>query len=137
MQILWNICSDWENKDEICEYLLKILDKQAFDHAGLIYGMGHAVYTLSDPRAVILKKFAKSLSEEKGMQKEFALYELVEREAGNLIMQKRQMFKPVCANVDFTAVLYIQCLEYLKSCLHLYLLFQEFQDGAHIVLRNL
>ena len=59
-------CSDWENKDEICEYLLKILDKQAFDHAGLIYGMGHAVYTLSDPRAVILKKFAKSLSEEKG-----------------------------------------------------------------------
>ena len=94
-------CSDWENKDEICEYLLKILDKQAFDHAGLIYGMGHAVYTLSDPRAVILKKFAKSLSEEKGMQKEFALYELVEREAGNLIMQKRQMFKPVCANVDF------------------------------------
>ena len=86
---------------EICEYLLKILDKQAFDHAGLIYGMGHAVYTLSDPRAVILKKFAKSLSEEKGMQKEFALYELVEREAGNLIMQKRQMFKPVCANVDF------------------------------------
>ena len=49
----------------------------------------------------ILKKFAKSLSEEKGMQKEFALYELVEREAGNLIMQKRQMFKPVCANVDF------------------------------------
>ena len=94
-------CSDWENKDEICEYLLKILDKQAFDHAGLIYGMGHAVYTLSDPRAVILKKFAKSLSEEKGMQKEFALYELVEREAGNLIMQKRQVFKPVCANVDF------------------------------------
>ena len=94
-------CSDWENKDEICEYLRKILDKQAFDHAGLIYGMGHAVYTLSDPRAVILKKFAKSLSEEKGMQKEFALYELVEREAGNLIMQKRQMFKPVCANVDF------------------------------------
>ena len=94
-------CSDWENKDEICEYLLKILDRQAFDHAGLIYGMGHAVYTLSDPRAVILKKFAKSLSEEKGMQKEFALYELVEREAGNLIMQKRQMFKPVCANVDF------------------------------------
>ena len=72
-------CSDWENKDEICEYLLKILDKQAFDHAGLIYGMGHAVYTLSDPRAVILKKFAKSLSEEKGMQKEFALYGFLQR----------------------------------------------------------
>lgn len=94
-------CSDWENKKEICDYLEKILDKQAFDGAGLIYGMGHAVYTNSDPRAVILKEFARSLSEEKGMQKEFALYELVEQEAGKLIMQKRQMFKPVCANVDF------------------------------------
>lgn len=94
-------CKDWENKEEICAYLNKILDRQAFDGAGLIYGMGHAVYTNSDPRAVILKKFAKSLSEEKGMQKEFALYELVEKEAGALIMNKRQMFKPVCANVDF------------------------------------
>ena len=94
-------CNDWDNKDEICTYLNKILDKEAFDHAGLIYGMGHAVYTNSDPRAVILKKFAKQLSEEKGMQKEFALYELVESEAGQLIMNKRKMFKPVCANVDF------------------------------------
>ena len=94
-------CSDWDNKDEICTYLNKILDKEAFDHAGLIYGMGHAVYTNSDPRAVILKKFAKQLSEEKGMQKEFALYELVESEAGQLIMNKRKMFNPVCANVDF------------------------------------
>lgn len=94
-------CSNWDNKDEICTYLNKILDKEAFDHAGLIYGMGHAVYTNSDPRAVILKKFAKQLSEEKGMQKEFALYELVESEAGQLIMNKRKMFKPVCANVDF------------------------------------
>ena len=84
-------------KEEICTYLNKILDKEAFDHAELIYGMGHAVYTNSDPRAVILKKFAKQLSEEKGMQKEFALYELVESEAGQLIMNKRKMFKPVCA----------------------------------------
>ncbi len=94
-------CHNWEDKDEICAYLEKILDKEAFDRAGLIYGMGHAVYTNSDPRAVILKKFARSLSEEKGMQREFALYEMVEREAGRLIMEKRQMFKPVCANVDF------------------------------------
>jgi len=84
-------CSNWDNKDEICTYLNKILDKEAFDHAGLIYGMGHAVYTNSDPRAVILKKFAKQLSEEKGMQKEFALYELVESEAGQLIMNKRKI----------------------------------------------
>ena len=63
--------------------------------------MGHAVYTNSDPREVILKRFAKRLSEEKGMQREFALYELVEKEAGELIMHKRKLFKPVCANVDF------------------------------------
>ena len=94
-------CSDWNNKEEICSYLNKILDKEAFDHAGLIYGMGHAVYTNSDPREVILKNFAKKLSDEKGMQKEYALYETVEKEAGQLIMEKRKMFKPVCANVDF------------------------------------
>ena len=94
-------CQNWDDEEEICNYLNKILDKQAFDKAGLIYGMGHAVYTLSDPRAVILKRYAKNLSEEKGMQKEFALYELVEKRAGELIMKKHQMFKPVCANVDF------------------------------------
>ena len=94
-------CKDWDNVDEICAYLNKILDKEAFDGLGLIYGMGHAVYTNSDPRAVILKEFAKKLSEEKGMQNEFGLYETVENVAGDLIMQKRQMFKPVCANVDF------------------------------------
>jgi len=94
-------CKNWEDEEEVCAYLNKILDKEAFDGAGLIYGMGHAVYTLSDPRARILKKYAKSLSEEKGMQKEFALYELVEQKAGELIMNKHKMFKPVCANVDF------------------------------------
>lgn len=94
-------CKDWEDREQICEYLNKILDKEAFDKAGLIYGMGHAVYTLSDPRATIIKKFAKMLSDEKGMQKEFNLYELVEKEAGELIMKKRKMFKPVCPNVDF------------------------------------
>lgn len=94
-------CKDWEDREEVCAYLNKILDKEAFDKAGLIYGMGHAVYTNSDPREVILKRFAKRLSEEKGMQREFALYELVEKEAGELIMHKRKLFKPVCANVDF------------------------------------
>lgn len=93
--------SDWKNEDEIADYLVKILDKEAFDHAGLIYGMGHAVYTLSDPREVILKRFARSLAEEKGMMEEFALYEAVERIAGKLIMERRKIFKDVCANVDF------------------------------------
>ncbi len=92
---------DWENEDEVSAYLQKILDKQAFDHTGLIYGMGHAVYTLSDPREVILKKFARMLAQEKDMMKEFALYELVERLAGQLVMRQRQMQKNVCANVDF------------------------------------
>ena len=86
---------------DVCAYLQKILDKEAFDRSGLIYGMGHAVYTLSDPREVILKKFARELAEEKGLMKEFALYELVERLAGQLIMEHRKLFKNVCANVDF------------------------------------
>ena len=92
---------DWEDESAITDYLTEILDKKAFDKAGLIYGMGHAVYTDSDPRAKILKKYAKSLAEEKGLQKEFALYESVERIAADLIMKKRRLFKPVCANVDF------------------------------------
>lgn len=92
---------DWANEEEIAEYLQKILNKQAFDRTGLIYGMGHAVYTLSDPREVILKDFAKALAEEKGMTEEFALYERVERIAGRLIMEHRKLFKNVCANVDF------------------------------------
>lgn len=92
---------DWDNETEISDYLKKILDKKAFDGTGLIYGMGHAVYTLSDPREVILKRFAKKLAEEKGKMEEFALYETVERIAGQLIMEQRRMFKNVCANVDF------------------------------------
>ena len=93
--------SDWKNEEEVSAYLQKILNKEAFDHSGLIYGMGHAVYTLSDPREVILKKFAKDLAEEKGMMEEFELYEMVERLAGKLIMEHRKLFKNVCANVDF------------------------------------
>ncbi|MDO4978184.1 MAG: citrate/2-methylcitrate synthase [Eubacteriales bacterium] len=92
---------DWENEDEITEQLQMILDKKVFDHAGLIYGMGHAVYTLSDPREVILKEFAQKLSEEKGLQKEFAFYDRVEKIASELIPKHRQMFKKICANVDF------------------------------------
>ena len=92
---------DWKNREEVCEYLLNILDKKAFDRSGLIYGMGHAIYTLSDPREVILKEFARKLAAEKGREDEFALYELVEKEAAALIASRHRMFKPVCANVDF------------------------------------
>lgn len=92
---------DWTSKEEVCGYLQKILDKKAFDGSGLIYGMGHAVYTLSDPREVILKEFARKLAHEKGRDDEFALYELVEKEATGLITANHKIFKPVCANVDF------------------------------------
>lgn len=94
-------CENWEDEDVLRNYLNDILDKKVFDHAGLIYGMGHAVYTLSDPREVILKRYARNLAIEKGKTKEFALYEKVEQIAGELIMHKRKLFKPVCANVDF------------------------------------
>lgn len=92
---------DWESEDELSSYLQAILDKKAFDNSGLIYGMGHAVYSESDPRAVILKGYAKQLSEEKGTEKEYALYERVEGLAKKLITDNRNTQKSVCANVDF------------------------------------
>ena len=92
---------DWENEDELRTYLQGLLDKKGFDRSGLIYGMGHAVYSKSDPRAVILKNYAKTLSDAEGFTKEFALYDRVERIAKELIMANRPVMKPVCANVDF------------------------------------
>ena len=83
------------------DYLVRLLDKDAFDRAGLIYGMGHAVYSLSDPRADILRTYAEKLSEEKGMFEEFMLYETVEKLAPEIIAEKRKMYKGVSANVDF------------------------------------
>lgn len=94
-------CPYWNKEDDIRDYLTRILNREAFDHAGLIYGMGHAVYTDSDPREVILKRYARKLAEEKGKLDEFALYETVENIAAQLIAEKRRLFKPVCANVDF------------------------------------
>ena len=93
--------SDWTDEDAIRSYLMQMLRGEVFDHAGLIYGMGHAVYTLSDPRAVILKRYAKALSEEKGVTAEFDLYERVERIAAECIMKHKHVFKPICCNVDF------------------------------------
>lgn len=92
---------DTKNKAEIEKYLRALLDKQAFDKAGLIYGMGHAVYSVSDPRAEILHSFAKKLSVEKGMEDEFELYETVAEMATLLIAEKRKMYKGVSPNVDF------------------------------------
>ncbi len=93
--------SNWEDEEEVSQYLRKLLNKEAFDKAGLIYGMGHAVYSLSDPRATILKGFVEKLSVEKNMTKEFGLYSSVERLAPQIIASERKMFKGVSANVDF------------------------------------
>ncbi|MBO4963237.1 MAG: citrate synthase, partial [Clostridia bacterium] len=90
-----------EDTQEIAKYLNKLLDKEAFDKAGLIYGMGHAVYSLSDPRADLLKAYAEKLAEEKGMQKEFKLYRQVDKLAPEIIAEKRKIYKGVSANVDF------------------------------------
>ena len=92
---------DWNDEDEISAYLRKLLHKEAFDKSGLIYGMGHAVYSLSDPRAKILKGFVEKLSVEKNMLNEFTLYSNVERLAPLIIADERKMFKGVSANVDF------------------------------------
>jgi len=93
--------SDWHDDDEIAAYLRKILAGEAFDRMGLIYGIGHAVYTISDPRAVIAKKYTMKLAEETGRDDEAYLYEAVERLAPEIIKSERKMYKPVCANIDF------------------------------------
>ncbi len=92
---------DWTDEEEVRNYLRKLLHKEAFDNAGLIYGMGHAVYSQSDPRAKVFKGFVEKLSAEKGREDEFALYSLVERLAPEVIAEERRIYKGVCANVDF------------------------------------
>lgn len=93
--------NNWSDEDAIRAYLEKIVNGEAFDHTGLVYGMGHAIYTLSDPRAVLLKEKAKKLSTEKGLEEEFRLYEAVEKISSELLTKKRNLMKPICANVDF------------------------------------
>lgn len=102
---------NWEDEGEVLEYLKKILRKEAGDGKGLIYGMGHAVYTLSDPRAVILKERAEYLAEETGNSKEFALYDLVERLVPVAFRELKGTDKPICANVDFYSGFVYQMLK--------------------------
>ncbi len=93
--------NNWGNDGEIRDYLVKILNKEAFDKTGLIYGMGHAVYSLSDPRAEILKRFTGMLAQEKGKIEEFELYKSVARIAQEIIAEKRKIYKGVSPNIDF------------------------------------
>lgn len=92
--------SDWENEDEVASYIAKIVNKEAFDHTGLIYGMGHAVYTKSDPRAVVLKKFATKMAEGTEFEAELNLLKLIERISPEVILREKGTKKDMCANVD-------------------------------------
>lgn len=102
--------TDWTDKEQIRQYLIDLLDKKAFDQKGLIYGMGHAIYSVSDPRAEIFKDFVKRLAVEKGYEKEYALYEAVEHMAPEIISERRKMYKGVNANVDFYSGLVYEML---------------------------
>ena len=104
MEMMENIrehVKDYADQEEIMAYLSKILNKEAFDQTGLIYGMGHAVYSLSDPREKVLKSYVKKLAKEKGREEDLMLYENVEKIAPQLIVQKRHIYKGVSPNVDF------------------------------------
>ncbi len=92
---------NWEDEEEICNYLDSLLNKEGFDKSGLIYGMGHAVYSVSDPRSRAFKGYVEKLAVEKGMEKEFKLYATVERLAAECIAKKRRIYKGVSANIDF------------------------------------
>lgn len=92
---------DYADEDAVRDYLKRLLHKEAFDKSGLIYGMGHAIYSISDPRSEVLKGFVESLAKEKGRMKDYRLYEMVERMAPEVIAQERRIYKGVSANVDF------------------------------------
>ena len=92
---------DYEDEEEITSYLSKILKKEAFDQKGLIYGMGHAVYSISDPRERVFKGFVEQLARDKGREKDMTLYNNIEKIAPKLIAKQRQIFKGVSPNIDF------------------------------------
>jgi citrate synthase len=92
---------DWTDEDEVANHIRKLLHKEAFDRSGLVYGIGHAIYSVSDPRAEVFRSFVEKLAVEKNLEKEFALYASVERLAPQIIGSERKIYKGVSANVDF------------------------------------
>lgn len=102
---------DWQSEEEVSDYLEQLLDKKVFDGKGLIYGMGHAIYSVSDPRAEVFKRFVEKLAKEKGREKEYQLYALVEQLAPKIIGEKRRIYKGVNANVDFYSGLVYSMLD--------------------------
>lgn len=106
---------NWENEDEVANYLTRLLRREAFDKQGLIYGMGHAIYSYSDPREQVLHHYVGELAKEKGFEKELALYELVQRIGPDIIANERKIYKGVCCNVDFYSGLVYKMLNIPKE----------------------
>ena len=113
-----SVLTDWSDDDQIRAYLEALLDKQAFDKKGLIYGMGHAVYSVSDPRAEIFKRFVKQLAVEKGHEAEYALYEKVEHMAPEIIGRSVRCIKVLMPMWTFTADWFIVCWIFRRRCIH-------------------
>ena len=104
--IAYNV-EDWSDEDQIADYLAKIVRKEAFDGTGLIYGLGHAVYTKSDPRARLVKQYAQKLAEEKGKEDKLLLIENIEKMGPQVMRDVRGITKPICANIDlYTGFVY-------------------------------
>ena len=101
MEDIRNHVRDYEDKEEVAAYLEKIVDKEAFDRKGLVYGMGHAIYSLSDPRERVFKQYVEKLALEKGREEDLHLYQNIEELAPKIIAEKRHIFKGVSPNVDF------------------------------------
>ncbi len=118
MDMMTNIkenVKDWKDKDEVSRYITKILNKEAHDGTGLVYGIGHAVYTKSDPRAIILKRKARELAEAKGRSDEYTLYEIVEKVTPDLFQKVKKSSKVVAANVDFYSGFVYDLLEFPRE----------------------
>ena len=135
VEMMEDLCENvehWDNDDEIMAHLTNILDKKAYDKSGLIYGMGHAVYTISDPRAELLREKAKELAEEKGAMDQFRVYEAVERLAPIVINRKTS--KDICANVDLYSGFVYQMLNIPKELFTpLFAISRIAGWGAHII----
>lgn len=111
MKNIRNNVTDITNRDEISEYIRKIVKGEAFDKSGVVYGMGHPVYSVSDPRALVFKDYVKNLAAEKNMEEEFALYELIEELAPQIIAEERKIYKGVSMNIDFYSGLLYKMLK--------------------------
>ena len=113
---------DTRDEDEVRAYLEKLLNREAFDRKGLIYGMGHAVYSISDPRAEVFKGFVKKLALAKGRDEDFALYTMIDRLAPQVISERRRIYKGVSPNVDF-------CLQHAGYSAGI--VYADFRDGKN------